>query len=193
MDKIAQAAPVFGRVDPHTLTEWAEQVEMAWTAVKRTPWRLGDLVVAGIDAFTNGTPGEIRDLLDLISEQAEASPKTLENYARIARAFPEDARVDALELSHHEAVVSKPEPERHAWLRLAAENGWSVRRLRLEVRLTDAVPDRPVTLPHPIAVERAFFRAGVKSLIGARQARFSTPAGVLVVTSATDMTWELEQ
>lgn len=43
-------------------------------------------------------------------------------------------RRDTLSFTHHAEVAALPEPERDFWLRKAEDHGWSVKRLRREVK-----------------------------------------------------------
>lgn len=180
------------KIDYETLEKWAEEVEMAWTLTKRGPWRVGDLVMQGIDSFTDGSKEEVEELLDLLSEQLEVSKKTLTNYARVAREYHPDDRWSQLELSHHEALIRFSLAERQKWLQKAAESGWSVARLRVEVSAGSDDPDEPVPLPNRVAVERAFYRAGVQASIAKGHARFRLPSGTLVLTTEGELTWGVE-
>lgn len=178
------------QIDYRTLDEWAAGVETAWLHHKRSAWDVAERVQDGIDTYTDGSPREVADLLSMLSEQLEVSPKTLTNYARVAKAFPPEERWESLELGHHEVVVKFSKEERAVWLQAAAEQGWTVKRLRLEVNVTDSTePGEPVPLPNRVAIERAFYRVGVKAHVSPKKFRFELPGGTLVATSDTDITW----
>jgi hypothetical protein len=89
-------------------------------------WCLGDWLVYGEVAYT----GRYRDAI----EQTSLDYQTLRNYAWVAKRFSLSRRRDALSFGHHAEVAALPEPEQDFWLRKAEELGWSVKRLRYEVR-----------------------------------------------------------
>lgn len=162
------------------LSGWCMQVEELWATYKQSPWALGDMLLEGSALFTDGSKDEAADLYDLLSEQLSVSPKTLANYARISRSFPEEERWPELMQSHHETVMRFSKEVRHDWLQQAAEHGWTVSRLRVEIS-AGLEPDEPIPLPNPVAVERALWRAGVKATLTRHRADFVTPSGKLTV------------
>lgn len=89
-------------------------------------WCLGDWLVYGIVAYS----GRYRDAI----EQTSLDYQTLRNYAWVAKRFPMSRRRDTLSFGHHAEVAALPEPEQDFWLRKAEEFGWSVKKLRREVR-----------------------------------------------------------
>lgn len=175
------------------LSGWCEQVEELWSTYKRSPWALGDMLLEGIALFTGGSAAQTAYLYDLLSEQLSVSPKTLANYARISRAFPVEERWPELMQSHHEAVIRFDKEVRRGWLQQAAEHGWTVSRLRVEVS-AGLPPDEPIPLPNPVAVERALWRAGVRATLTRRRADFETPSGKLTVRPhADELEWSTDQ
>ena len=99
-------------------------------------WCLGDWLVYGEAAFN----GRYRDAIELTSLDYQ----TLRNHAWVARRFPMSRRRDTLSFTHHAEVAALTEPEQDFWLRKAEEHGWSVKRLRREVKgsLLERATDR---------------------------------------------------
>lgn len=91
------------------------------------------LVLWGIQNYC-GNKDDIADLYDEVSEQLEMSRKTLQNYASVARRFPQEDVFERLEIGHHITVVAMPDEVANFWLSKAESNGWSVQRLRQEIR-----------------------------------------------------------
>lgn len=89
-------------------------------------WCLGDWLVYGEEAYA----GRYRDAI----EQTSLDYQTLRNYAWVVKRFSLSRRRDTLSFGHHAEVAALPEPEQDFWLRKAEELGWSVKRLRREVR-----------------------------------------------------------
>jgi len=89
-------------------------------------WCLGDWLVYGETAY--------RDRYHEAVEQTALDYQTLRNYAWVVKRFPLTRRRGNLSFGHHAEVASLPEAEQNFWLRKAEEFGWSVKRLRLEVR-----------------------------------------------------------
>lgn len=89
-------------------------------------WCLGDWLVYGEEAYA----GRYRDAI----EQTSLDYQTLRNYAWVVRRFSLSRRRDTLSFGHHAEVAALSEPEQDFWLRKAEEFGWSVKRLRREVR-----------------------------------------------------------
>jgi hypothetical protein len=94
--------------------------------VSSSAWCLGDWLVYGETRFT----GRYRDAIELTFLDYQ----TLRNYAWVARRFPISCRRDTLSFTHHAEVAALNEPERDFWLRKAEDYGWSVKRLRREVK-----------------------------------------------------------
>ncbi|HUA28989.1 MAG TPA: LmbU family transcriptional regulator [Streptosporangiaceae bacterium] len=91
-------------------------------------WCLGDWLVYGEEAYA----GRYREAI----EQTSLDYQTLRNYAWVVRRFSLSRRRDTLSFGHHAEVAALPEPEQNFWLRKAEEFGWSVKRLRREVRMS---------------------------------------------------------
>lgn len=101
-------------------------------------WCLGDWLVYGEVAYA----GRYRDAI----EQTSLNYQTLRNYAWVARRFPLSRRREALSFAHHAEVAALSQPEQDFWLRKAEELGWSVKRLRREVRTS--LKERSVSEDH---------------------------------------------
>lgn len=166
------------------IATWAEEVDEAWQAHRRSAWHVADLIADGLEEFTSINRAE---LIEMLALQIGVAEKTLSNYARVSRGFPPPARYDGLEFGHHEAVLKYSDEERRKWLDLAQENNWSVHRLRMEIRAGDG--DEPVELPDPVAAERLLYRMGVKASIGKKKAKLSNNGFVIVVKSDGDLEW----
>lgn len=171
--------------------EWAVQVEQVWVAHVRSAWAIADLLALGVEQWTDGSRGQIADLLGEVSEQLEVSPKTLENYLRVGLRFPPDKRFDQpLTLSHHDCVVRFSDEEANAWLSKAAEQGWTVNRLRLEINMQPSA-DSEAPLPSLRVAERAFYRTGVKANLSPHKCVFQLPGGTLVLTADSELQWSI--
>jgi hypothetical protein len=110
-------------------------------------WCLGDWLVYGEEAYA----GRYRDAI----EQTSLDYQTLRNYAWVVKRFSLSRRRDTLSFGHHAEVAALPEPEQDFWLRKAEEFGWSVKRLRREVRTS--LTERSVSedRPHEDAPDRS--------------------------------------
>ena len=89
-------------------------------------WCLGDWLAYGIEAFG--------DRYRTAIEQTSLDYQTLRNYVWVAKRFPRSRRRVTLSFGHHAEVAGLAEPEQDFWLRKAEELGWSVKKLRQEVR-----------------------------------------------------------
>ncbi|MEU5958556.1 LmbU family transcriptional regulator [Streptomyces sp. NPDC047525] len=94
--------------------------------ISASAWCLGDWLVYGEARFH----GRYRDAIEFTSLDYQ----TLRNHAWVARHFPMSRRRDRVSFTHHAEVAALVEPEQDAWLRKAEEQGWSVKRLRREVK-----------------------------------------------------------
>lgn len=119
--------------------EWALELESLNSLRKRTPWQMARLVLWGIEYYCVDKD-EVTALYDEISEQLEVNRKTLQNYASCARRFPPDDVFERLDIGHHIVVVAQPEEIATYWLSRAESNGWSVSRLRQEIRNSGVTP-----------------------------------------------------
>ena len=74
-----------------------------------------------------------RERIEAALDVTDLSEKTLINVRSVARIEPARRRAD-VEFSHHLEVAALEPEEQTEWLDKTAENGWSVRELRLELR-----------------------------------------------------------
>lgn len=105
-------------------------------------WCLGDWLVYGEAAY--------RSRYREAAEQTSLDYQTLRNYAWVAKRFSLSRRRDSLSFGHHAEVAALPEAEQDFWLRKAEELRWPVKRLRHEVRASQAErrsPGGAATLP----------------------------------------------
>jgi hypothetical protein len=86
------------------------------------------------------TKGDL--LLDLegeslmeFSEQVNDSYQQLRNYKWVASCYPLSVRTDRLSWTHHERIAARE--DRAEWLKKAADNRWSVKKMQQEIRLSD--------------------------------------------------------
>lgn len=182
-------------------SEWAEEVEIIYHSHINSLWRVADLLVMGIERFTDGSPEQVAELYQEMAEQLERKPKTLENYVTVARRFPENKRYyphlgrGPWHLGHHALVTKFSDEVAKAWLEKAWSEGWSEGQMRMQLRLAadQADPDSSIPLTEPVAIERQFWRMGVKAKLLTKEVRFETPAGTLVVSSESRLNWSLLQ
>lgn len=165
------------------ISAWAVEVADAYDLHRSSAWMVADLIQEGLEEFD--IPAD--QLIEMLAEQLETSAKTLSNYARVSKAFPPSKRFYSLEFSHHEAVVKYSEEERTRWLTLAAEQRWSVHRLRMEIRAGNG--EEPLLLPSPIAAERLLYRMGIKANITKKKAKFTGQGFIIVVESDGELKW----
>jgi hypothetical protein len=109
-----------------TFDKWLSIGSQLSDVCTSSAWCLGDWLVYGEEAYA----GRYRDAI----EQTSLDYQTRRNYAWVVKRFPLSRRRDTLSFGHHAEVASLSEPEQDFWLRKAEEFGWSVKRLRREVR-----------------------------------------------------------
>lgn len=66
---------------------------------------------------------------------------TLHDYAYVCRSVHFSVRTEKLSFGHHKLVAALDEASQQVWLNAAAENGWSISRLRSELRGVDVLPE----------------------------------------------------
>lgn len=124
---------------------------MTTAALAADPDRLNwdDLVLDGIDARKrrDGAQWELGDLarevetsygggeLETYAEQIGVEYNALREYERIASQFEFATRVADVSWTHHRVVVDRE--DRMRWIRLAAENSWSSRKMLAEIEEED--------------------------------------------------------
>lgn len=117
---------------------WKEiGVRIARTA-DSAAWCLGDWLVYGESRYAD----RYRQAIEVVG----LNYQTLRNYAWVARRFPVSRRRDTLTLYHHMEVARLPADEQDRWLSRAADQGWSVRQLRRQVK-EDEPGGEPITVP----------------------------------------------
>lgn len=117
----------------HELLRWARSIQ----------WLIGDWVLYGEQAYGE-TYTEAIELTGLEYD-------TLKNIIWVARSVSERSRRRDLSWSHHQAVAALPEAEQEMWLREAADEGYTVARLRSKLQGSKAEepePDSPPAMTH---------------------------------------------
>ena len=127
-------------------------------AAASSAWCLGDWLVYGQATYS----GRYREAVG----RTGLHYQTLRNYAWVAGRFELSRRRDTLSFGHHAEVAALPGPEQDFWLCKADEFGWSVTRLRHEVRASLA--------------ERGQGPAALEPAAPPRHASKSQPRGVTI-------------
>lgn len=135
--------------------DWAEVGEKLGRAHRASAWWIGDWINYG-----EGAGYVSREKYELAQEITGMAPKTLRNYAAISRAFESSRRRDDLGFGHHATVVALPESERDLVLDQAADESWTLDRLRSETRTKPTQSRVSPNRRHESVVEAA--RAFVK-------------------------------
>lgn len=143
--------------------EWMRTVEFTWNTHKESIWDMADLVNEGLDLFSMNKD-ERFSLLDEISEQLELARKTIENYCRVAELWPKDMRRWSSLTIHHYGTVNglildDDYSVAEAWLTKAAEQGWSVEKLRHEMKVKADPDEEDEDTPPVPTVIRSWFDA----------------------------------
>jgi hypothetical protein len=109
-------------------TEWKKQAQQLGLAHKAVPWSIGDLIVEG--SITYGE--KIWQHMDAFG----LPENLLKDYAYIAGKYPKgcEARKFApkLTLYHFRELAGLSEEQALGLLKMAADMGWSTKRLRRE-------------------------------------------------------------
>ena len=124
----------FRGLDPQ-FEEWAELGITIGLMSRSSMWYLGDWRNYGDKRFGEAA-SQAFEVLG-VAYQTAANAKWL------SKAFPFDERVPELTWSHHAVVASLPSEARAYWLRLAAQNGWTVSQLKAALReeKTEDIPN----------------------------------------------------
>ena len=88
-------------------------------------WGLGDLALKVEKDY--GT-----DAIGKLANEIGINKKSLQQYRRVAAAFPKEKRV--LHLSHRHHLILAAREDRFEWLEKAADNNWSTARLLRELK-----------------------------------------------------------
>jgi hypothetical protein len=87
-------------------------------------WTKGDLLLDLEDESLMG-----------FSRQVNDSYQQLRNYKWVSSCYPMSVRTDKLSWSHHERIAARE--DRADWIKKAADNHWSVRKMLEEIRVSD--------------------------------------------------------
>ncbi|MEI7913049.1 MAG: hypothetical protein WCK77_25805, partial [Verrucomicrobiota bacterium] len=109
-----------------SLAEWCDLGRMLIPLAKKTGFMLGDLINYGSKAY--GT--KYKEALEF----AGLAPKTLRNYATVARRVHPTLREPSLGIEHHAAVAGLESQVQRFWLELAKEHNLTVSRLRKSIQ-----------------------------------------------------------
>ena len=110
--------------------DWGNMVG-AWAFAKRAN-RSAGFWLADLMRYARKRPDWAGKLSQLI-DHTGLSAKTVKNIEAVG-AIPPSRRRDDVEFGHHEVVAPLEPEEQVAWLERAAEHGWNVRELRMEIR-----------------------------------------------------------
>jgi hypothetical protein len=119
-----------------TFEDWQETGRILRKLDESIQWLLGDWIVMG-EAYEYGERVAF-------AESIGFNVKTLDDYAYVARHVNFSVRTEKLSFGHHKLVASLPDiDEQERWLSAAAENHWSIARLRDEIYGEKAL-DKPI-------------------------------------------------
>jgi hypothetical protein len=99
------------------------------TANTKMQWVIGDKLVEATEPYARER--ELDKSLKYISEQTQIDMTTLATWRYISQKYGALQRFPNLSWYHHKEVANIDNPE--VWLRKAETNGWSTRRLQLEL------------------------------------------------------------
>jgi len=110
-------------------------------------WLSVGLIIAKVSGVSNWWMGDwLRIGLDLkygdlkkLAEELPYTYGTIRQFKYVADRLELSMRIDNLSWAHHQLVASLEADQRIYWLNLAAEKGWSVARLRKEIKGADAM------------------------------------------------------
>lgn len=111
---------------PEQFDHYCNRLTQAGNAYR---FALGDMVALARSKKWLG-----RDAFKQLQTKSEYSVRSLQQFAKVSKAFPPEARTNELDFSHYAAVASLPEKERGLLLKEAGEKGLSVRDLRKRLR-----------------------------------------------------------
>jgi hypothetical protein len=119
-------------------------------------WAIGDWLQGAASTLNtrNEGLGMFFDWLAGAANHYGYSVGTFQEFRRVARVFPLDARVPCLSWKHHQAVAAiAVEQDRDLWLFRARIEGWSKTKLQAEMA---ASREAGTTTPLPAAQPRAY-------------------------------------
>ena len=109
-----------------SLAEWGELGRTLISLAKKTGFMLGDWINYGSKAY--GT--KYKEALEFTG----LAPKTLRNYASVARRVHPTLREPSLGIEHHAAVAGLESQVQKYWLEMAKEHNLTVPRLRKSIQ-----------------------------------------------------------
>lgn len=116
--------------------EWAAQGRKLGKLIRGAQWLVAAWILHGEARY-----GE--RYAQAVAETGLAT-QTILNILAVARAFPDPSRRrEALAFGHHEVVATMVPEAQDRWLDAAERGGWSVTRLRAEVRQGGGRPRAP--------------------------------------------------
>jgi hypothetical protein len=119
-----------------TFKDWQETGRILRKLDESIQWLLGDWIVMA-EAYDYGERVAF-------AESIGFNVKTLDDYAYVARHVNFSVRTENLSFGHHKLVASLPDSSEQArWLSTAAENHWSIARLREEIYGKKAI-EKPI-------------------------------------------------
>jgi hypothetical protein len=119
----------------------AQKASALKSSGSRQMWEVGDwLLVGETQLFRHLKSSKIRAIASGITGY---SHHTLTMAVSVSRRIEPSMRIDGLSWWHHLAVAKLPAPDMSEWLTQAAENAWSVRKLRAEMTRGGVASLRP--------------------------------------------------
>ena len=128
-------APVPIEENPMEIVEdkmsWEQAISIGMQlreAKDNSQWQLGDLAANVEKKY--GT-----NALEKFANEIGINKKSLQQYRRVALAFPKDKRISFLSHRHHLILAARK--DRFDWLEKAADNSWSVSQLQFEIKKSE--------------------------------------------------------
>lgn len=109
-----------------TFEQWATAGRLLAGQHTGLHWTIGDWVGYGAEHWA--------DRWLQVAAAVGIPHATLAQAAVVARAFPPEARREALSWSHHRAVCTMGADDAAEWLDNAEQGGWTVRQLEVQIR-----------------------------------------------------------
>ena len=133
--QLTTSQPSTQNISPDVLPsvgDWLTQLGQMWAAHKAYGWGFVFSLTEGMDSYADDEHARA-DLLMMVADQLDINPKTLQNYVSIGRSPAARIACDLdLSISHASTCVGLSETSSHRLLELAAEQRWTVPKLRLE-------------------------------------------------------------
>lgn len=139
--------------DGVTEAEWWAFWEVIGSFESAIQWIIGDALVYG-DLKLGKTYEDVAERLERYSQD------TLRQYAHVARSIPMLIRINGLSFAHHQVVAGTDltEAARQEYLIKAAERGWSVSKLRQEIKGQLPPSKRPAWQKRLDSLEQTYTR-----------------------------------